>query len=96
MRESSHERLHCNRPLCPSPARSTAEHFTIAWNSIEGAAALIAGILAGSSALVGFGLDSVIEVVSGAALLWRLRRDFDRPRREDSERIALPIVGVAL
>jgi divalent metal cation (Fe/Co/Zn/Cd) transporter len=68
------------------------EYFTIAWNSIEAIAALISGIIAGSVALVGFGLDSVIEVVSGAALLWRLHRD-DR-RREDAERIALRIVGV--
>jgi len=70
------------------------EYFTIAWNSIEGMAALISGILAGSIALVGFGLDSVIEVISGAALLWRLNRDFDRGQREDAERIALRIVGV--
>ena len=57
-------------------------------------AALISGILAGSVALVGFGLDSVIEVISGTALLWRLNRDFDRRQREDAERIALRIVGV--
>lgn len=70
------------------------EYFTIVWNSIEGMAALISGILAGSVALVGFGLDSVIEVISGAALLWRLNRDFDRRQREDAERISLRIVGV--
>ena len=70
------------------------EYFTILWNSIEGMAALISGILAGSVALVGFGLDSVIEVISGTALLWRLNRDFDRRQREDAERIALRIVGV--
>lgn len=70
------------------------EYFTIVWNSIEGMAALISGILAGSVALVGFGLDSVIEVISGTALLWRLNRDFDRRQRDDAERIALRIVGV--
>jgi divalent metal cation (Fe/Co/Zn/Cd) transporter len=69
------------------------EYFTIAWNSIEAIAALASGILAGSVALVGFGLDSVIEVVSGAALLWRLHRDVDRKQRESAERIALRIVG---
>ena len=63
------------------------EYFTIAWNSLEGLIALIAGFLAGSVALVGFGLDSVIEVTSGAALLWRLHRG------ERSERAALRIVG---
>jgi divalent metal cation (Fe/Co/Zn/Cd) transporter len=70
------------------------EYFTIAWNSIEAAAALASGILAGSVALVGFGLDSVIEVISGTALLWRLHRDIDQRRRENDERIALRIVGV--
>jgi divalent metal cation (Fe/Co/Zn/Cd) transporter len=70
------------------------EYITIAWNSIEAAAALISGILAGSVALVGFGLDSVIEVISGMALLWRLKHDLDRHRRDGAERIALRIVGV--
>jgi len=70
------------------------QYFTIAWNSIEAVAALISGILAGSIALVGFGLDSVIEVISGTALLWRLHCDVDKRQREDAERIALRIVGV--
>jgi divalent metal cation (Fe/Co/Zn/Cd) transporter len=70
------------------------EYFTIAWNSIEALAALISGILAGSVALVGFGLDSVIEVISGAALLWRLHRQVNQNQREDAERIALRIAGV--
>ena len=48
------------------------EYFTIAYNSLEGAASIVAGLLAGSVSLVGFGLDSMIEVASGAALLWRL------------------------
>jgi len=46
------------------------EYFTIAWNSLEGIVAVVAGILAGSISLVGFGVDSFIEVASGAALLW--------------------------
>jgi divalent metal cation (Fe/Co/Zn/Cd) transporter len=63
------------------------EYFTIAWNSLEALIALLAGFLAGSVALVGFGFDSVIEVTSGAALLWRLHRG-DR-----AERAALRVVG---
>jgi divalent metal cation (Fe/Co/Zn/Cd) transporter len=50
------------------------EYFTISWNALEALVAITAGYLAGSIALVGFGLDSVIETVSGAALLWRLRQ----------------------
>jgi divalent metal cation (Fe/Co/Zn/Cd) transporter len=63
------------------------EYFTIAWNSLEALVALLAGTSAGSVALVGFGLDSLIEVVSGSALLWRLARG------ERAERAALRIVG---
>ena len=59
------------------------EYFTILWNSLEALAALISGFVAGSVALVGFGLDSLIEVTSGAALLWRLHHDEDIRRRED-------------
>jgi hypothetical protein len=69
------------------------EYCTIAWNSLEGLAALITGSLAGSIALVGFGLDSLIEVVSGVALLWRLHHDADEQKRTAAERIALRIVG---
>ena len=43
---------------------------------------MIAGVIAGSIALVGFGLDSVIEVASGAALLWRLHHDLDHSCRD--------------
>jgi divalent metal cation (Fe/Co/Zn/Cd) transporter len=69
------------------------EYFTICWNSLEALAALISGFIAGSVALVGFGLDSLIEVTSGAALLWRLHQDKNTLRREDAERLSLRIVG---
>ena len=42
------------------------EYFTIAWNSLEGLVAVVAGALAGSISLVGFGIDSFIEVTSDA------------------------------
>ena len=51
------------------------EYFTVAWNSLEALVSICAGLVAGSVSLVGFGLDSVIEVGSGAALLWRLHHD---------------------
>ena len=70
------------------------EYFTIAWNVLEGVVAVIAGMLAGSISLVGFGVDSFIEVTSGAALLWRMSVDADEERREANERIALQIVGL--
>ena len=70
------------------------EYFTIAYNSLEGLVAIIAGLIAGSIALVGFGFDSVIEVTSGVAMLWRLHRDVDESRRERTEAITLRVVGV--
>ena len=69
------------------------EYFTVAWNSIEGLVAVAAGALAGSISLVGFGIDSFIEVTSGAALLWRMSVDADENQREPNERLALRIVG---
>jgi divalent metal cation (Fe/Co/Zn/Cd) transporter len=70
------------------------EYFTIAYNSLEGLIAVVAGLMAGSIALVGFGFDSLIEVTSGAALLWRLNLDADESRRERVEAVTLRIVGV--
>lgn len=70
------------------------EYFTIAWNMLEGLVAVLAGLAAGSVSLVGFGIDSFIEVTSGATLLWRMSVDADVTRRERNERFALRIVGV--
>src|SRR5262245_8443819 len=70
------------------------ELLTIGWNSLEAIIAVSAGLIAGSIALVGFGLDSVIEVSSGCALLWRLSHDANIQRREKTEAVTLRIVGV--
>ncbi|HYY73077.1 MAG TPA: cation transporter [Candidatus Bathyarchaeia archaeon] len=69
------------------------EYYTIAWNVLEGSVAVIAGAVAGSISLVGFGIDSFIEVMSGAALLWRMSVDADVLRRDRNDRRALKIVG---
>ena len=68
------------------------EHFTLGWNALEAAIAIGAGMFAGSTALIGFGLDSVIVSLSGAVLLWRL---WDVQKGEDRERHALKLVGVS-
>jgi len=69
------------------------EYFTIAWNSLEGLIAVAAGVVAGSISLVGFGMDSFIEVTSGATLLWRMSVDADVESRERNEKLSLRIVG---
>jgi divalent metal cation (Fe/Co/Zn/Cd) transporter len=65
------------------------EYLTIGWNSLEAIIAIGAGIAAVSISLVGFGLDSIIEVSSGVIILWRL---FSGEHRED---IALKLVGLS-
>lgn len=70
------------------------EYLTIGWNLLEGVIAVGSGLLVGSIALVGFGADSFIECLSGAALLWRLHLD-DPTRRERAEQTALKLVGVS-
>lgn len=70
------------------------EYLTIGWNLLEGVIALGSGFLSGSTALVGFGIDSFIESLSGGALLWRLHLD-DMDRRQRAEAAALKLVGVS-
>ena len=66
------------------------EYLTLAWNLVEGFLSVGVGILAGSTALVGFGADSFIESASGGVLLWRLQ---DREGHADREATALRLVG---
>lgn len=68
------------------------EVLTIVWNVTEAVVALAAGFLAGSIALVGFGLDSIIETISGATLLWRLRQRGELEAKAESR--SLHIVGL--
>lgn len=74
--------------------------LTIAWMTIEGAAALWLGHDSDSLLLLGFGIDSIIELVSAFVLLWRLlvelRRDACEEQTEQAERTAARIVGCTL
>lgn len=70
-------------------------YFTVAWNLFEGAVAVFAAVLAGSQALLGFGLDSAVESLSAAVLIWRLRVERQDPRRAEAvEQRALRVIGV--
>ena len=68
-------------------------YATIAYNVIEAVVSLVAGIVAGSVALVGFGFDSVIEVTASGAAQWRLRVDDDHARRDRVERTTRRVIG---
>ncbi|MBT2897225.1 cation diffusion facilitator family transporter [Streptomyces sp. McG3] len=88
--------------LGPSPARREVlarrirllVAVTIAYNVIEAVVALTAGTIASSSALIGFGLDSVIEVSSAAAVAWQFSAR-EHAVRESRERTALRIIAVS-
>jgi divalent metal cation (Fe/Co/Zn/Cd) transporter len=69
-------------------------YITVLYNSLEAVIALLAGVLAGSVALVGFGADSLIEVTAGVTALWRLGRDVDPAQRQHAERFTLRTVGL--
>lgn len=70
------------------------EYFTIVWNLLEGLVAVVAGAMAGSISLAGFGIDSFIEVASGSVLLWRMAVDSEADQRELNEKRALKALGV--
>ncbi|MFE7457676.1 cation transporter [Streptomyces sp. NPDC057554] len=88
--------------LGPSPARRDAlarrirllVAATIAYNVVEAVVALTAGTIASSSALVGFGLDSVIEVSSATAVAWQFSAR-DHAVREAREKAALRIIALS-
>jgi len=81
--------------MTPYKKALLSEYFTVGWNVIEGLIAITAGVIAGSIALVGFGLDSYIEVASGLVLIWRLRKHgfSDKEEEEAAEKRAVFFVG---
>jgi len=75
------------------------EYLTVGWNVIEGVIAVTAALAAGSVALLGFGIDSFVETISGLVLIWRLRREatgtLDEEAIEAIERRAERLVGAS-
>lgn len=69
-------------------------YLTIGYNTVEAVVSLAAGLVAGSVALVGFGIDSAIEVTASGAAQWRLRVDHHEGRRAHAERRTRQIIGV--
>lgn len=70
---------------------------TIAWMVIEAAGSLMAAWMAGSAALLAFGGDSAIELLSAIVVLWRFRSSFaSSPAHERDEKIAARVTGILL
>lgn len=65
--------------------------FTITYNVIEAIVAVWAGAVASSAALIGFGLDSIVEVLSAAAIAWQ----FTRKDPERWEKVTVQAIGLA-
>jgi len=74
------------------------EYATVGWNIVEAFVAIGAGVVAGSIALVGFGFDSVIEVIAASTLIWRLRCELAcrHDTHAHAERRALRVVGTTV
>ena len=68
---------------------------TIVWNGLEGIVAIAAGAVAGSAALIGFGLDSTVEVSAAVVALWYLAGDDDERGRRASRLIAVSFFALA-
>jgi divalent metal cation (Fe/Co/Zn/Cd) transporter len=69
--------------------------LTIAWNVIEAVVAIAAGSAAGSIALVGFGFDSTVEVMSSVVVVWQFRGEARSGFDENRERLALRLIAVS-
>ena len=90
-------------PLGPSPAVRAAavrrgrrlNRLTIAWNAMEGVVAVAAGLAAGSVSLVGFGLDSGIEVSAAVILAWRLAQERQQGCTQAADRRATRAIAVS-
>lgn len=69
--------------------------FTICWNTVEAVVALLSGLAANSAALIGFGLDSIVEVSSGLVMVWRfLQQSDDEEANERAERRAVRAIAL--
>ena len=68
---------------------------TIGWNTVEGVVAIAAGVAAGSASLIGFGLDSGIEVSAALILAWRLAQERRTGCKQDADRLAQRLIAIS-
>ncbi|WP_435599617.1 cation transporter [Streptomyces sp. C10-9-1] len=87
-------------PLSPAHRDALARRIrllvaaTIAYNAVEATVALTAGAIASSTALIGFGLDSLVEVSSAAAVAWQFSAR-DHALRQAREKAALRVIALS-
>lgn len=74
--------------MTPNPKKKALilSYITVGYNILEGVVSMIAGYLAGSIALSGFGLDSFVESLSGMVMVWRLKNPADSPDKDEERR----------
>jgi divalent metal cation (Fe/Co/Zn/Cd) transporter len=80
----------------PKPFALRLSYFTVGYNVLEGLVSIVFAYLARSPALLGFGIDSFVESLSGMIMVWRFARTNDSAADERRERIAVRLVGVSL
>lgn len=68
-------------------------YVTLAYNTLEAVVSVAVGVVTGSVALVGFGIDSAIEVSASAVAQWRLRAEYDAGRRDRIEGLSHRVIG---
>jgi divalent metal cation (Fe/Co/Zn/Cd) transporter len=73
-------------------------YFTVGYNVLEGLLSIVFAVMAGSSALLGFGFDSFVESLSGGVMIWRFkhRGEMSSTEEEERERVAIRLVGISL
>lgn len=73
-------------------------YFTVSYNVLEGVASVVFAVATGSSALLGFGIDSFVESLSGMVMIWRFSRRSNLSNAADEyrEKVAIRLVGVSL
>lgn len=83
--------LHANRTQVLHRRIRLIVAFTISWNLVEAMVSMVAGGAASSAALIGFGLDSIVEVLSAATIAWQ----FSAQNPEEREKTALRVIAIS-
>ena len=96
MTAHTHVAVERRSPRADAVRRATfLNRVTLGYNAIEAVIALTAGVVAGSISLVGFGLDSVVEVSASLIVTWRLAAERRTGCTQDTDRVATRAIAVS-